>query len=70
MAARENRTVKRFNSTKGYGFIERSSGDDIFARYSSINREGFRTLRKGQQVSYVVGEGDKGPQAFEIEIVE
>ncbi|MFC2133055.1 cold-shock protein [Bacteroidota bacterium] len=70
MSDRENGTVKWFNSSKGYGFIERGNGGDLFAHYSSINREGFRTLRRGQQVTYVVGESDKGPQAFEIEIVE
>lgn len=70
MSEREQGTVKWFNNAKGYGFIERSSGGDIFVHYSSINLEGFRTLRKGQQVTYVVGESENGPQAFEIEIVE
>ena len=70
MSERETGTVKWFNNTKGYGFIERGGGGDIFVHYSSINLEGFRTLRKGQQVTYVVGESDNGPQAFEIEVVE
>lgn len=70
MSDRETGTVKWFNNTKGYGFIERGNGNDLFAHYSSINQEGYRTLRKGQQVTYVIGDGEQGPQAFEIEVIE
>ena len=70
MAERENGTVKWFNASKGYGFIERSSGGDVFVHFSSIQSEGYRSLEKGQQVEFSVGDGPKGPQAQEVTIVK
>ncbi len=60
-------TVKWFNAAKGYGFITPSDGgDDVFAHYSAIEMDGYKTLREGQQVEYEVQEGPKGPQASRI----
>jgi len=59
-------TVKWFNATKGYGFIERDSGGDIFVHFSAINSTGYRELHEGQRVEYTVGQSDKGPQAQEV----
>jgi CspA family cold shock protein len=66
MAERETGKVKWFNDAKGYGFIERPEGGDVFVHFSSIRGIGFRTLREGQEVDYVVGEGQKGPQAQDV----
>lgn len=63
MEERETGTVKWFNATKGFGFITRESGDDIFVHYSSIDGDGYRSLKEGQKVEYAVGEGEKGLQA-------
>jgi CspA family cold shock protein len=70
MAEREHGTVKWFNGGKGYGFIERESGGDIFVHFSAINAEGFRTLKEGQRVEFTPGESDKGPQAQDVTVVE
>ncbi|MBI3547037.1 MAG: cold-shock protein [Gammaproteobacteria bacterium] len=60
-------TVKWFNASKGYGFITPSDGgDDVFAHYSAIEMEGYKTLKEGQQVEFEVQEGPKGPQASNI----
>lgn len=60
-------TVKWFNAAKGYGFITPSDGgDDVFAHYSAIEMDGYKTLKEGQQVEYEVQEGPKGPQASRI----
>ena len=69
MADRETGTVKWFNSTKGFGFIERESGNDVFVHYSAINATGYRSLDEGQRVEFVVTEGQKGPQAQDVEII-
>ena len=66
MAERETGTVKWFNSSKGFGFIARESGDDVFVHYSSIRGEGYRSLDEGQQVEFEVVEGQKGPQAQDV----
>ncbi len=58
--------VKWFNDTKGYGFIETDSGDDIFVHYSAITGEGFKTLKEGDEVEFEVTEGPKGPQATDV----
>lgn len=59
--------VKWFNSSKGYGFISPSSGgDDVFAHFSAIEMEGYRTLKQGQQVEFEIQDGPKGPQAASI----
>ena len=66
---KEQGTVKWFNATKGYGFITRSSGDDVFVHYSAIESEGFRTLREGQDVELDVVQGPKGLQAAKVRII-
>jgi CspA family cold shock protein len=59
-------TVKWFNESKGYGFITSEDGTDVFAHYSAIQGEGFKTLAEGDAVSFDVVEGDKGPKAANI----
>ena len=59
-------TVKWFNEANGFGFIEQSSGPDVFAHYSAIVGSGFKTLTEGQQVEFNVTQGQKGPQAENI----
>lgn len=59
-------TVKWFNEAKGFGFIEQTSGPDVFAHFSAIVSEGFKTLMEGQKVQFVVTNGQKGPQAENI----
>ena len=63
-------TVKWFNDSKGFGFITRDNGEEIFVHFRSILGEGRRSLRDGQRVSYVVSDSDKGPQAEEVEGLE
>ena len=71
MAERELGVVKWFNGEKGYGFIARDNGEkDVFVHFSAISAEGFRTLREGQRVEFEVVQGDKGPQAQAVEIIE
>lgn len=69
MADREIGTVKWFNATKGYGFIERSDGDDVFVHYSAITGTGYRSLNEGQRVEFTVTQGKKGPQAQDVKLV-
>ena len=64
---REQGQVKWFNATKGFGFVTRAQGDDVFVHYRSIRGEGHRTLREGQQVEFVVVKGDKGLQAEDVQ---
>jgi len=59
-------TVKWFNNSKGYGFISRQGGDDVFVHYSAIEGEGFRSLTEGQQVEFEVEQGPKGLQAVRV----
>ncbi|MFN2364325.1 MAG: cold shock domain-containing protein [Halarsenatibacteraceae bacterium] len=59
-------TVKWFNDQKGFGFIERESGDDVFVHFSAIQSEGFKSLKDGQDVEFEVVEGDRGPQAANV----
>ncbi|TET86229.1 MAG: cold-shock protein [Anaerolineales bacterium] len=66
MSERVIGTVKWFNSEKGYGFIEREDGPDVFVHYTAIQSEGFRTLQEGQQVEFSVEQGPKGPQATNV----
>jgi CspA family cold shock protein len=66
MSDRETGTVKWFNDSKGFGFIEREGGTDVFVHYSSIRGEGFKTLQEGQKVEFTVGQGQKGPQAIDV----
>ena len=60
-------TVKWFNADKGFGFIEVEGGDDVFVHFSSIQGEGFKTLDEGQVVTFEIEEGDRGPQATNVE---
>ncbi|HBO13654.1 MAG TPA: cold-shock protein [Halieaceae bacterium] len=62
-------TVKWFNETKGFGFIEQDNGPDVFAHFSAINGSGFKPLLEGQKVQFDVTQGQKGPQASNIEVV-
>ena len=66
MSERVQGTVKWFNESKGFGFIEQQSGPDVFAHFSAISGDGFKTLAEGQQVEFTLGQGEKGPQAEEI----
>lgn len=66
MAEREIGTVKWFNSTKGFGFIERENEKDVFVHYSEIEATGYRTLEEGQRVEFTVVDGEKGPQAQNV----
>ena len=59
-------TVKWFNDSKGYGFIERGDGDDVFVHFSSISGDGFRTLREGEEVEFELLETEKGLQASNV----
>ena len=56
-------TVKWFNEAKGFGFIERESGPDVFVHFSNIEGDGFKTLGEGQAVEFTITDGEKGPQA-------
>jgi CspA family cold shock protein len=64
--SRETGRVKWFNNAKGYGFIERSSGGDVFVHHTAIQAEGYRTLEEGQSVEFTVVQGPKGLQAQEV----
>ncbi len=66
MSERHSGTVKWFNDTKGYGFIEREQGDDVFVHYRSVRGEGFRTLKQGARVEFSISETDKGFQAEDV----
>ena len=60
-------TVKWFSNEKGYGFIERDEGDDVFVHFSAINMEGYKTLTEGQRVEFEIVQGDKGLQAANVQ---
>jgi CspA family cold shock protein len=61
-----NGTVKWFSERKGYGFIEQEDGPDVFVHHSGINSEGFRTLNEGDQVTFEIEQGQKGPSAVNV----
>lgn len=65
-----NGTVKWFNADKGFGFITGEDGKDVFAHFSQINSDGFKTLEEGQNVNFKVVEGPKGPQAENITVIK
>lgn len=62
-------TVKWFNESKGFGFIQQENGPDVFAHFSAIQGTGFKTLHEGQQVEFTITQGQKGPQASDITAV-
>jgi CspA family cold shock protein len=66
VSGQESGRVKWFNDSKGYGFIERSEGDDVFVHFSAVVGEGFRTLTEGEAVNFEVVEGPKGLQAANV----
>jgi len=65
----ETGTVKWFSDTKGYGFISRDAGDDIFVHFSAVEGEGFRSLREGQRVEFAVEQGQKGLKAVRVRAI-
>ncbi len=69
MSERVLGTVKWFNSSKGYGFIQQDGGEDVFVHYSAIQADGFRSLDEGQRVEFTVEQGPKGLQAANVVIV-
>ncbi|MFT7373755.1 MAG: CspA family cold shock protein [Oleiphilaceae bacterium] len=66
MSDKLNGTVKWFNESKGFGFIQRDSGADLFVHFSNIQGDGFKTLAEGQAVTFTEGTGQKGPQAENV----
>jgi CspA family cold shock protein len=65
----ETGSVKWFNADKGFGFIEREDGDDVFVHFSAIQSDGFKSLDEGQQVTFDIEEGQRGPQATNVQKV-
>ncbi len=70
MLDREQGVVKWFNDSKGFGFIQRDSGEDIFVHFRAIQGDGYRSLKDGEKVEFTVVEGDKGLQAEEVRKLE
>lgn len=70
MSVREKGTVKWFNNSKGFGFIEREQGGDVFVHFRAIVGDGYRSLEEGQRVEFTVTQGQKGPQAENVTVVE
>ena len=64
-----NGTVKWFNGSKGFGFIEQENGTDVFVHHSSINAAGFKSLNEGDKVTFTVEQGQKGPAAVNVTVV-
>jgi CspA family cold shock protein len=62
--------IKWFNNAKGYGFVGREDGPDLFVHYTSIQQDGYKTLREGDQIEFDVVEGTKGPQADQVVVVK
>jgi CspA family cold shock protein len=70
MPARERGTVKWFNNEKGFGFIEREQGGDVFVHFKAIRGDGYRSLSEGQRVEFTVTQGQKGLQAEDVSVVD
>ena len=62
-------TVKWFSNEKGFGFIEREGGEDVFVHFSQIKQDGYKTLEQGQRVNFEITEGDKGLQATDVSLI-
>ena len=69
MSNRQTGTVKWFNDEKGYGLITPQSGDDLYVHFKAIQSDGFKSLKEGQQVSFVATRGQKGMQAEEVQVI-
>lgn len=69
MSERTTGTVKWFNSGKGYGFLARENGADVFVHFTAIRSDGFRTLEEGQRVEFSIEQGQKGPQAKDVVVL-
>ena len=69
MSERKQGTVKWFNTEKGYGFISREDGDDVFVHYSNVEGDGFKNLEEGQKVEFEVGPGRKGDEAQNVRVI-
>ncbi|MBH1593293.1 cold-shock protein [Stenotrophomonas maltophilia] len=67
MSERENGTVKWFNDAKGFGFISRENGEDVFVHFRAIQTQGFKSLKEGQKVTFTVVQGQKGLQAAAVQ---
>lgn len=65
-----NGIVKWFNEKKGFGFIEQANGSDVFVHYSAIKTNGFKTLNEGDKVSFEIEDGQKGPSATNVEVIQ
>jgi CspA family cold shock protein len=70
MAMREKGTVKWFNNDKGYGFLEREKGGDVFVHFKSITSDGYKSLSEGQRVEFSVTQGPKGLQAEDVKAID
>ena len=64
-----NGTVKWFNGSKGFGFIEQENGTDVFVHHSSINATGFKNLNEGDKVTFTISQGQKGPAAVDVTVI-
>lgn len=69
MSEKEQGTVKWFNGSKGYGFIERAEGEDVFVHFNAIVGDGYRNLEEGQRVEFTVAQGQKGLQAENVTVI-
>jgi len=70
MSVREKGTVKWFNNSKGFGFIQRDQGNDVFVHFRAIKGDGYRSLEEGQRVEFNVTQWPKGPQAEDVAVVD
>ncbi|KAF0140155.1 MAG: cold-shock protein [Ignavibacteriales bacterium] len=70
MAERVQGTVKWFNSSKGFGFIQQPGGEDVFVHFKAIVGDGYRSLEEGQKVEFSVTQGQKGPQASDVKVIK